>query len=185
MGGMTGAGFVMSGHGDPTQVVGQRATSTLLDVFRVQPILGRWFSEAEDQPGGRKVVVISHGFWTRTFNGDRGVLGRTVTFDGEPYEIIGVMPETFLNRRIEAYVPLARTLDPGHAGIALHAGLRTAEAGDHHRPRRDRDARVGAVAGGGVRPQPRCRRAARIAKWSSVPSARSCGCCSALSSRSC
>ena len=116
MAGMTGAGFVMSGQGDPTQVIGQRATSTLLDVFRVQPALGRWFSEAEDQPGARKVVVISHGFWTRTFSADPSVLGRTITLDGEPYEIIGVMPQTFLNRRTEAYVPMARRLDPTTRG---------------------------------------------------------------------
>ena len=116
MAGITQAGFVMSGQGDPTQVVGQRATSTLLDVFQVQPLMGRWFSESEDQPGARKVVVISHGFWTRTFNADRNLLGRTVTFDGEPYEIIGVMPEGFLNRRVEAYVPMARRLDPATRG---------------------------------------------------------------------
>ena len=116
MAGMTGTGFVMSGKGDPTQVIGQGATSTLLDVFRVQPVIGRWFSDAEDQPGARKVVVLSHGFWTRSFNADRNVLGSTLTFDGEPYEIIGVMPETFLNRRTEIYVPMARKLDPGTRG---------------------------------------------------------------------
>ena len=116
MAGGTGAGFVMSGHGDPTQVIGQRVTATLVDVFRVQPILGRWFSEAEDQPGARKVVVLAYGFWTRTFNADRNVLGRTITFDGEPYEIIGVMPEGFISRRVEVFVPMARKLDPATRG---------------------------------------------------------------------
>ena len=116
MAGGTGASFVMSGHGDPTQVSGQRVTATLVDVFRVQPVLGRWFSEAEDQPGARKVVVLAYGFWTRTFNGDPNVLGRTVTFDGEPYEIIGVMPEGFISRRVEVFVPMARKLDPATRG---------------------------------------------------------------------
>ena len=116
MAGATGAGFVMSGHGDPTQVIGQRHTATLIDVFRVQPILGRWFSEAEDQPGARKVVILAYGFWSRTFNADRNVLGRTITLDGEPYEIIGVMPEGFISRRPEVFVPMARKLDPGTRG---------------------------------------------------------------------
>ena len=116
MGGLSQASFVMSGHGDPTQVIGQRGTSTIVDVFGVQPVLGRWFSEAEDQPNARKVVVLSHGFWTRVFKADRNVLGQTVTFDSEPYEIIGVMPENFLNHRIEVYVPLARKLDPPTRG---------------------------------------------------------------------
>src|SRR5687768_17049432 len=48
IGGMSGAGFVMSGQGDPVRVRGQRATATIVDVFRIQPVLGRWFSEAED-----------------------------------------------------------------------------------------------------------------------------------------
>src|SRR5688500_10431222 len=53
IGGMSGAGFVMSGQGDPVRVIGQRATASIVDVFRVQPAMGRWFSEAEDQPNSR------------------------------------------------------------------------------------------------------------------------------------
>ena len=85
MAGATPSGYVMSGQGDPTRVVGLRATSTLLDVFGLTPTLGRWFTEEEDQPNGRKVIVLAYGFWMRTFNGDRGVLGRTLTLNGQPY----------------------------------------------------------------------------------------------------
>ena len=116
MAGVTNAGFVLSGQGDPTRVVGLRATSTLLDVFGVKPAFGRWFTEGEDQPNGRKVIVLAHGFWMKTFNGDRGAIGRTLTLNGTPYEVIGVMPEEFLNRRTEVYVPLAVKLDPATRG---------------------------------------------------------------------
>ena len=116
IGGSSPGGFVMSGRGDPTQVAAMRATASLVDVFGVPPARGRWFSDAEDQPGGRKVVVLTHAFWTKTFSRDPAVLGKTVTFDGEPYEVIGVMPEDFSHRRAEIFVPLARKLDPATRG---------------------------------------------------------------------
>jgi len=116
MGGSTEASFVLSGSGDPEQVRGVFTTGSLIDVFRVQPILGRWYSVQEDQPGAGKVVVLAYKFWSRRFNRDPSVLGARLTFDGEPYEVIGVMPETFLHRNADYFVPLARPLDPGTRG---------------------------------------------------------------------
>src|SRR5215203_2671770 len=127
VGGSTPAGFVLSGHGDPAQVSAARATWTLIDVFGVAPAMGRWFSEAEDQPGGRKVTVLSYPFWARTFSRNAAVLGQTITLDGEPYEVIGVMPEAFAHRRAELFVPLQRKLDPATRGshfLSVYARLK-------------------------------------------------------------
>ncbi|HSC28984.1 MAG TPA: ABC transporter permease [Vicinamibacterales bacterium] len=127
IGGSTPAGFVMTGEGDPVQVVAIRATASLAEVFGVPPALGRWFSEAADQPGGPKVVVLTHGFWTRSLSRDPAILGRTLTLDGEAYEVIGVMPEHFAHRRAEIFVPLARQLDPGTRGshfLSVYARLK-------------------------------------------------------------
>src|SRR5688572_26572647 len=55
IGGSTQAGFVMSGSGDPVRVAGAQTTASLVDVFGVRPLYGRWYTEEEDQPGGRKV----------------------------------------------------------------------------------------------------------------------------------
>src|SRR5687767_9988603 len=82
MGGSTQAGFVLTGLGSPEQVSGLATTASLNDVFQVQPQLGRWYTDEEDRPGGPKVVVLAHKFWQRRFNGDRGVLGRRLLFDG-------------------------------------------------------------------------------------------------------
>lgn len=116
IGGSAWASFVMTGSGEPAQVNAAAATASLVDVFGVQPFLGRWYTEEEDQPGGPKLAVLSHAFWKERFNGDRGVLGRKLVFDGEPYEVIGVMPEGFTHRRAHAYVPLQRKLDPTTRG---------------------------------------------------------------------
>jgi putative ABC transport system permease protein len=116
IGGVTQTSRVLTGMGDPERVAGLAATASLIDVFRVQPALGRWFTADEDRPGGRKVVVLLHDYWMTRFTGDRGVLGRRIVLDGEPFEIIGVMPATFVFRRTEIFVPLARTLDPATRG---------------------------------------------------------------------
>jgi len=116
MGGATQASFVLTGTGAAEQVNGLATTASLNDVFRVPPLLGRWYSEEEDQFGGRKVVVLSYRFWQRKFSGDRSIVGRTLTLDGTPYEVIGVMPSTFINRTSDFFVPLQRKLDPATRG---------------------------------------------------------------------
>jgi putative ABC transport system permease protein len=116
IGGATGAGFVMSGLGEPVRVPASRTTASLADVLGVQPILGRWFTEEEDQPGGPKVVVLTHGFWTSHFARDPSIIGRGMTLDGDGYEIIGVMPADFSHRGADIYVPLQRKLDPATRG---------------------------------------------------------------------
>jgi putative ABC transport system permease protein len=116
MGGSTFASFVLTGLGNAEQVTGASTTASLNDVFRVQPELGRWYSDAEDKPGGPKVVVLGYRFWQRRFSGDHSVVGRKLIFDGEPFEVIGVMPITFTHRNADFYVPLQRKLDPGTRG---------------------------------------------------------------------
>jgi putative ABC transport system permease protein len=113
MGGSQGSdGYVMTGSGDPVLLVAARTTATLAAVFGVHPEIGRWYTSDEDQPGGPKVVVLQHDFWARQFNSDRAILGRKLVFNGEPYEVIGVMPAGFTHRRADIFVPLQRKADP-------------------------------------------------------------------------
>jgi hypothetical protein len=78
--------------------------------------MGRWFTAEEDQPGGPKLVVAAHDFWMSRLNADPGIVGRTLTLDGEPYEVVGVMPAGFSHRRAEVFVPIQRRLDPATRG---------------------------------------------------------------------
>jgi predicted permease len=66
-----------------------------LGLLSVQPALGRGFTEADASPGAPAVVLIGHETWRRELASDPGVLGRTVRVNGEPAEVIGVMPEGF------------------------------------------------------------------------------------------
>jgi predicted permease len=127
MGGSTQASFVLTGLGNAEQVTGLFTTASLNEVFRVPPQLGRWYTEDEDKPGGPKVVVLAHKFWLRRFDSDPSVVGRKLIFDGEPYEVIGVMPATFTHRAGDFYVPLQRKLDPATRGnhfLATYARLK-------------------------------------------------------------
>ena len=127
IGGSTSGTFVMTGDGDPAQLRSASTTASLVDVFGVQPRIGRWYTEQEDQPGGPKVVVVGHDFWVQRLGGDAHVLGRTLTLNGDPYEVIGVMPAGFTLRRADVYVPLQRKLDPSTRGthfLSTYARLR-------------------------------------------------------------
>src|SRR5690349_19017011 len=91
----TGAGYTLTSDGEPERVDGVEASASFFDVLRVRPAMGRGFLPDENQPGKTHVAVISHGLWTRRFNADRGIIGRSVLLNSEPHTIIGVMPEGF------------------------------------------------------------------------------------------
>jgi predicted permease len=101
-------GFTLTGKGDPQQVGGLFASAALLPALGVEPVLGRNFTADEDRPGGEPVVLVSHRFWQRQFNGDRSVVGQSITLDGAPRTIVGVLPEavsTFPLAELEVWVP--------------------------------------------------------------------------------
>ncbi|PYJ09662.1 MAG: hypothetical protein DMF06_09175 [Verrucomicrobia bacterium] len=86
----------LSEPGQPAEMVrALRITSNLLSVLRVQPQLGRAFLPGEDVPGNDRVVIISQRCWQQRFGGKHDVIGRIVRVDGEPHEIVGVLPPWF------------------------------------------------------------------------------------------
>ena len=97
----------LSGDGEPEQVPARKVTWTFWSVLGVQPVLGRVFTEDEDNKGVR-VVVISHGLWQRRFGGASDIVGRKISLNDEPYEVIGVMPQNFYfmpSRDIDIWMP--------------------------------------------------------------------------------
>ena len=72
-----------------------RTTGNFFALFGVPPLLGRTFTDADDQSGAEPVVVLSYGFWQRRFNGDASMVGRTMRLDGRETTVIGIMPRDF------------------------------------------------------------------------------------------
>jgi predicted permease len=87
-----GNAFTVTGLGDPERVDAITATHRLLPAIGIQPVLGRSFTEQDDKPGSPEVVMLSYGYWQRRFGGDNGAVGRVLTVDGTPRQIIGVLP---------------------------------------------------------------------------------------------
>jgi putative ABC transport system permease protein len=85
----------LTGSGDPVQVRGEEVTTNLFALLGASAAIGRVFDPDEDDPGGRRVVILTDAFWRAKFGGDRAILGRPLTFNGEPYDVIGVMPPGF------------------------------------------------------------------------------------------
>src|SRR5690606_15049895 len=100
------------------------------------PALGRPFLPEESVPGGPAVVIRSDGFWRRGFGADRGVVGRSVTLDGEPYTVVAVMPSEQLPDGVDVLAPLRLVVDPGDRGHNYSTFGRVAAGADIERARR-------------------------------------------------
>ena len=70
-----------------------RVSAHYLDVLAIHPIIGRSFSETEDRPHGPKTTILSYGLWRNTFGSNPNILGQAILLKGEPYTVIGVLPE--------------------------------------------------------------------------------------------
>ncbi len=94
----------------PERLGGARVTASFFTVLRVRPALGRPFPEEVDRPGGERVVVVTDALWRR-LGADPALVGRTLTLDGEPFSVIGVLPASFRPPRevehAEVFEPLA------------------------------------------------------------------------------
>jgi putative ABC transport system permease protein len=103
--------YTLTGSGEPEQVYGNLISPALTRVLGVSPIAGRAFTEDEEKPGATSVAMISQALWKRRFGGDRSLLGRSVTLNGQATTIVGIAPDTLsLISAADIYTPL--TIDP-------------------------------------------------------------------------
>ncbi|HEV3469202.1 MAG TPA: ABC transporter permease [Pyrinomonadaceae bacterium] len=124
--------YNLSGGGEPERLSGRNVSPEFFSVLGVAPALGRAFMAEEDAPGRERVVVLSHGLWQRRFGADPGLVGRAVTLNGEPFTVVGVLPQGFrYGSPTDVYVPLASALDETmrssrgyHPGIYVLARLK-------------------------------------------------------------
>jgi putative ABC transport system permease protein len=138
-------GTTITGNGDPEQARMVAVTHGVLQALGIQPAIGRIFTEADITTGapglevGGGAVILTYGYWQRRFGGDLSVIGRQLTVDSRPAEIVGVMPEGFrfldMKPQAEVILPIrinrnSVALDGfGLRGLArLKPGVTVAEA---------------------------------------------------------
>ena len=139
LGGYRQTAYELSGIGEPAQVNAARLSAGVFPALQVEPLMGRFFTQQEDD-NKEHVAVLSYSLWQSRLHGDPRVLGTKILLDRKPYEVIGVMPRNFefplvpghLNSS-ELWIPMSFDQDELTNGAASwnfeHGGK--AQAGTH------------------------------------------------------
>src|SRR3954470_20077310 len=115
----------VTGSGEPERVDVLAVTDGILPVLRVQPLLGRRFNADDDSPRTPERVMLAYSYWARKFASDPSVVGRQITVDGTPREIIGVLPASFrfLNASPQMVLPFRLNRSEVFVGNFSYQGL--------------------------------------------------------------
>ena len=87
--------YNLVGDGPPERLVGAPVAQNFLDVLGVRPLIGRNFVDEESVWDGRPAAILTHGFWTRRFAADPSIVGRSITLNDQPTEVVGILPASF------------------------------------------------------------------------------------------
>ena len=105
--------FNLTGVEPAVALSGRQVNWNFFQILGVKPQLGRLFAAPDDQAGAVPTAIISDGLWREKFGGDAAVIGKTISLDGNPFTVIGVLPPRFeLLRRDDIFVPLGLSLTP-------------------------------------------------------------------------
>src|SRR5689334_7333816 len=89
------ADYIMTGRGEPARLQGSVVTADLFPLLGVAPMLGRTFVPDEDKPSENRVVILSQALFQKRFNSDPSILNQSITLEGRPFTVVGVMPASF------------------------------------------------------------------------------------------
>jgi predicted permease len=110
-------GANLTGQGEAERLQGVRISANAFRMMGVQAAVGRTLVPEDDNPQNARVALLSYGLWQRRFGGASQALGQTLTLNGEPYTVVGVLPPRFVipNAEVEVAVPLRMDSDPRRA----------------------------------------------------------------------
>ena len=118
--------FNVTGQANPERVRGKMASAALFPVLGLHPVIGRTFTEAEDQRGAAPVAVLTEPFWKSRFGGSPSVLGTSITLDDRLYTVIGVVPaDTVVLPRVSVILPIGQWPEPLFWDRAVSMGMET------------------------------------------------------------
>jgi predicted permease len=115
----SGREITLTGEGEPERLPAAAVTASFFDLLRVPPERGRSLQVEEQLPGAAPVAIISHRLWESRFGSDPGVVGRSLQFDSESREVIGVMPAGFAYPTPETEAWIQMEVDPAVAPLGM------------------------------------------------------------------
>ena len=103
----------LTNSGDPERLLGVRVSADMFEMFGVNAFIGRTLIPQDDNPDSQRVVVLTHGLWNRRFGSDAGLVGQTITLNGDSYTVVGILPPNFIfpGSKAEFAIPLALDSD--------------------------------------------------------------------------
>jgi putative ABC transport system permease protein len=107
--------YNLTGNGEPKHLNGAAVSSSLFTILGVQPMLGRTFLPDEDSYSSPHVALLSHHLWSGEFRGDPQIVGKTISLNGDPYYVVGVMPVGFRSpddEERDLWIPLQQQIRP-------------------------------------------------------------------------
>ena len=110
-----GFNYNLTGNGEPRHLEGVAVSSAFFSILGLQPMLGRAFLPDEDNYSAPHVTLLSHSLWSGEFHGDPKIVGRTISLNGEPFYVVGVMPPGFRSlgeEETELWIPLQQQIRP-------------------------------------------------------------------------
>ena len=120
---LTHANVNLTGVAEPERIQSVVATTNLFQTLGVQPIMGRAFLPEEEKVGSPRSVILSHGLWQRRFGSDPGLVGKTLTLNGNQTTVVGIMPPGFqlqfpISLQVDMWLPMR--IDPADADRKFH-----------------------------------------------------------------
>src|SRR5262249_7877725 len=92
---MSADAFDLTGGGEPEKIRSADVSANFFQVMGLNPVRGRGFTAEEERLGNHRVVVLGHGLWQRRFGGDPGILNQTISLNGAPHVVVGIMAPGF------------------------------------------------------------------------------------------
>ena len=130
-----GPGFNLTGGSRPEQVNGIHVTESYFHMYGAPLALGRTFTSQEDLPHGGNVVVLSYGLWQRRFDGDKAIVGKSISPGNQPYTVVGVIGRSFVGDvQADLWLPFQFAPDSTDLNVAyfvtdlLQPGVTVAQA---------------------------------------------------------
>jgi putative ABC transport system permease protein len=117
--------YNLTGRGEPRRLEASRISADAFAALRVQPAVGRLFSDDDDKPGAPPVAVLSYNSWQTQFGGNAGIVNQSITLNARAYTVVGVMAADFaFPGRVDIWTPIGQMADdPNYQSRDNHPGL--------------------------------------------------------------